>query len=358
MATVNAACSEIIDKVNTSGLDYSINLTPYSIHLSIRKKFSRISSTTLRSPSSTTSSKCINQSDLLRQELLNTINEYAKLFNFYTSEMEVSANLKLELLKETENKSKIEAELAVALEKLNLKEENRNATKQLKVENRKLQETCENKSLELKHLKMEIENLKKEKNSISVALKGSKQEVKEHAKAFAREKNLLETKICELNDFRTKKLNEEREEKSRKRKEVKKANRKQKVVESLENSIHDKVEQEADINEIKSDDEGDKVDDNSNKKAVPDENTKVEEVEVKQVEEATVDLAKNVKTKTDPNGNLDRKASTENIVDTEDVVVDENAEGFIGPKLPPRMTKEEIATFYEEMMAKFKLDDL
>ena len=64
MATVNAACSEIIDKVNTSGLDYSINLTPYSIHLSIRKKFSRISSTTLRSPSSTTSSKCINQSDL------------------------------------------------------------------------------------------------------------------------------------------------------------------------------------------------------------------------------------------------------------------------------------------------------
>ena len=42
---------------------------------------------------------------------------------------------------------------------------------------------------------------------------------------------------------------------------------------------------------------------------------------------------------------------------TEDVVVNEDAEGFIGPKLPPRMTKEEIAAFYNEIMAKFKLDD-
>ena len=86
----------------------------------------------------------------------------------------------------------------------------------------------------------------------------------------------------------------------------------------------------------------------------PDEYAKVEEVAEKKVKEATEDLAKSVKTETGPNGNLDRKASKD--VGTEDAVIDENAEGFIGPKLPPRMTKEEIAAFYEEMMAKFKLD--
>ena len=88
----------------------------------------------------------------------------------------------------------------------------------------------------------------------------------------------------------------------------------------------------------------------------PDEYAKVEEVAEKKVKEATEDLAKSVKTETDPNGNLDRKVFTD--VGTEDAVIDENAEGFIGPKFPPRMSKEEIAVFYEEMMAKFKLDGL
>ena len=58
----------------------------------------------------------------------------------------------------------------------------------------------------------------------------------------------------------------------------------------------------------------------------------------------------------DPNGNLVRKASTETIDGTEDAFVNENAEGF-GPKLPPRMTQDEIDAFFKEMMAKFKLDD-
>ena len=31
---------------------------------------------------------------------------------------------------------------------------------------------------------------------------------------------------------------------------------------------------------------------------------------------------------------------------------------FIGPKLPPRMTAEEIESFYKELLAKWKLGDL
>ena len=52
------------------------------------------------------------------------------------------------------------------------------------------------------------------------------------------------------------------------------------------------------------------------------------------------------------------EANVEEIhIEKEDVVVNEDAEGFIGPKSPPRMTKEEIAAFYNEIMAKFKIDD-
>ena len=65
-----------------------------------------------------------------------------------------------------------------------------------------------------------------------------------------------------------------------------------------------------------------------------------------------------VKTDEGVNENDDSKDSKETIVGTEDACVDENAEGFIGPKLPPRMTKEEIDAFYKELIAKFKLDEL
>ena len=44
---VNKACSDILDTVNRSKLDYKMNQTPYSLHFSIRKKFSKISTQTL-----------------------------------------------------------------------------------------------------------------------------------------------------------------------------------------------------------------------------------------------------------------------------------------------------------------------
>ena len=37
MAAVHKMCSEIIEKVELSGLDFNINQTPYSIHFSIRR---------------------------------------------------------------------------------------------------------------------------------------------------------------------------------------------------------------------------------------------------------------------------------------------------------------------------------
>ena len=54
--------------------------------------------------------------------------------------------------------------------------------------------------------------MKKDKNILSVALKGSKQENKELGKVFDKERSLLESKIVDLSAFKTKKLNEEKEE--------------------------------------------------------------------------------------------------------------------------------------------------
>ena len=103
MATVNQVCATILDNVINSGLDFSIQQTPYSIHFSLRKKYCKNSSnkTPLISPSHNTSLE-ETQVEKFRQELLHTRNEYVKLYNMYAEEHEARCRL------ETENKELIE----------------------------------------------------------------------------------------------------------------------------------------------------------------------------------------------------------------------------------------------------------
>ena len=88
MATVYQLCSEILDQVDNSNLDYKVNQTPYSLHISVRKKFTKLSrdvpSATNSCPPPTLKFHDVNES--LRTELLQTRNEYEKLFNFYILE--------------------------------------------------------------------------------------------------------------------------------------------------------------------------------------------------------------------------------------------------------------------------------
>ena len=48
-------------------------------------------------------------------------------------------------------------------------------------------------------------------------------------------------------------------------------------------------------------------------------------------------------------------ATTEKVCGEELGAINENDEGFIGPKLPRMMTQEEIDVFKEELLAKYKL---
>ena len=78
-----------------------------------------------------------------------------------------------------------------------------------------------------RHLKAEIDDTKKHKNALSVALKGSKQQFKEQQKAFTKEKEALEQKIGDLYNYKINKLSEEMDERARKKKEIKKAKQKE-----------------------------------------------------------------------------------------------------------------------------------
>jgi hypothetical protein len=127
---------------------------------------------------------------------------------------------------EQEARSKLDEEYKELIKKLATEEKSVENVKAIKIDNKSLKEKLENKSLELRHLKTELENVKKENNAHSVALKASKAEIKEQRKEFEKKNSELEKKVVELNDFRKLKLAEERELKIKNRKELKKTNKK------------------------------------------------------------------------------------------------------------------------------------
>ena len=172
MATINQICSAIIDVVNNSSLDFKMNQTPYSIHFSIRKKFSKNSNNSLVSSQGLSHHA---QEDVLQQDLLHARNEYVKLYNLYESEKE--------------SRSKLENDYVEALENIAAAEKNFDVNlKVLKKENRKLVEKVEIISTECKQLKGEIENVNKEKCALSVALKASKKIPRNNLKILKRNK--------------------------------------------------------------------------------------------------------------------------------------------------------------------------
>ena len=148
-------------------------------------------------------------------------NEYTKVFNFYQVEMTERMNLEDELKEKAADIAQLQADLKRLVEEKIVREEIAHQQNKFKVENKKLHENYENKCLEIKHLKNDFENIKKEKNELSVALKRSRQEHKEYIKAVTKDNELLQKKIVDLHEFKTKKVNDERNERIRKKKEFK-----------------------------------------------------------------------------------------------------------------------------------------
>ena len=150
-----------------------------------------------------------------------------QLYNLYAAEHEAKCKL------ERENKELIENHLNG--------EQSVENVKAIRTENKYLKEKLENRSLELKNLKTDLENVQKEKNVLSVALKASKAEIKEQRKGFEKKSSELEKKVVELNDFKKNKLAEERELKIKNRKEIKKVNHKLKKEKEKESSTEENL---------------------------------------------------------------------------------------------------------------------
>ena len=129
----------------------------------------------------------------------------------------------------------------------------------------------------------------------------------------------------ELVEFKTKKLTEEREEKIRHKKEIKKAKKK------LEKDTVTSDDKLADVSEENPGKVGETQEFVNNEKESPTDENDNHELE-------PVDVKKEV------------------IADEllrEPVVVNENDEGFIGPKLPRLMTRAECDALREELFSKY-----
>ena len=224
MASINSICEDIVKKVINSKLDYKLNQTPYSIHFSIRKKFSRNDHENYLQPSVKVLEEETKNGQLL-QEHLQLRNQFAQLYSSYQSELERNANFESEVHAAHESKD-------------TLKKDTDKEIKKLVQENKAILEKYENKCIEVKQLKSDVEELSKDKNSLSVALKSSRKEIKDQNKVFENKIELFEKKVFELNEFKVKKLAEDREEKLRQRKELKKLKKKNEKNEKLDVSDH------------------------------------------------------------------------------------------------------------------------
>ena len=329
MAVVTKLVSEIIETVNNSKLDYKMNQTPYSLHFSIRKKFTKNSIHSSENDDCTLkrNDEVLSQNNYLRQELLKTMSEYQKLFEFYQFEMDAKIRLESELSRACQN-----VENLVDIEK---------EANKLKTENTKLQINFENKCLELKQSKAEIGELKKDKNELSVALKGSKKEVKENLKSFEKKEDVLEKKIKDLIEYKNRKVVEERVEKLKKRKELKKANKKlnNDVTKTL-NEVEETSRTEINSNNtMEGDTETSEKDINSNSETVDEDKKYEKEPENVKME----DLGKD----------SESEKPEVKLACVGGEVLDENDKAFIGPRLPRRMTKEEIEEFRKELLGKY-----
>ena len=191
-----------------------MNQTPYSVYFSIRKKFVKGHVPKVAPAEPNTCEK-----ESLETNIFNIRHEYNKLYQASASEI---SRLNYELSK----KSEIE-ETSVELKETNGKLDLEN--KHLKNEISDIKEKYEKKCKEVKVIKDEINVVKQDKNSTSVALARCRKEQTETIKTHEKKLNSYENKLNELLEYRDKKLSEERDVKIKQRKELKRAKRQQSV---------------------------------------------------------------------------------------------------------------------------------
>ena len=193
-------------------------------------------------------------------------------------------------------------------------------------------------------MKANIEDLNKEKNSLNVALRSAKQDIKAQSKISEKKMSEYEKKIHDLNEFRIRKLNEERQEKMRKKKELKKEAKK---IRGNNNSTGngDLVLKGKDANE-----------NTLQKDSVVEENEKESPREIQSCslklhncdkippclpQQATLSASESIISDGVEKASEDRYMNVE---------LEEKEEGFIGPRVPRMLTDEEVKAIFDKLL--------
>lgn len=232
---IQRSCEFIINNVRMSGLNFSLQETPFSVYFTIRKSLSKVTKIPFHMDSRyqpVNPDTSAADLDTLRLKLQNSdevIDTLKKKYNDKVKEHEITCENLSNL--HTHNEYLHDHIDHIVTEKV----------KAINEEKRSLQIKHEQICSNFKALKIENSDLVKEVNQLKVALKSSAKEFKDDAHKNAKKVDALETKVKDLSEYKRAKAAEERELKVK----VKKVNKKLKDIKEKEAAF--KIEKSCDI---------------------------------------------------------------------------------------------------------------
>ena len=189
------AFNKILDGIQKSNLNYQIQVSPFSAFISLKKSLIKDGDGSLLLPPVQTA----DGADIVKlvTKIQHLENNLTVQKSDYNKAMDELADTREELRRLHLNRTEVTTSLEIE-------------NKTLKQETKALAKKVENKALEAKQLRGEIDVLSKDKTVIQVALKSARQDLKSQSKITEKKIMEYEKKIDDLNNYKIKKINEER----------------------------------------------------------------------------------------------------------------------------------------------------
>ena len=321
--------NNILYEIQRSNLNFQLQVSPFSAYISLKKSLVKDRCGSLLLPPLSSSNVNTDYAELIAR--INQL-ENDLLIQKNNHEDAVSqSNVANEKLEYCEAKSeKLEKEI-----------------KALKQDNKSLAAKLETKAFEVNQLKTKTDELNKEKNVLSIALKSAKHDLKVQNKASEEKFRTYEKKLNELNEFKAKKLQEERKERLQKKKERKKLAKQCSENNNNTNKDAFAVKEEDDHeNDIEKGNNADhsvedwKESTKENSVSLPVNKSQLSDAHPPTFVDQNPDVIS-------PNLELsDKKLKTE----PKEIELEEKEEGFIGPRLPRLMSDEEVKALLDRLL--------
>ena len=220
--TPSMICDQVLWLVKNSNLNFQLKETPYSLNLSIKKRFTTLwnqNSVSFQDFSTESNAPIFPQQDQTSQQFQQHQSSQVELQKHIES-------LKAELEEALTEKDETQKDM-IQLDKVH---------KKLQREHKEMQSKHEQLCFNFKKLKLENESSLQERNRLSVALEASKQANASKQQDVEKEINFYKAELKKLNEFKILKLEESRKVK----KKEKKLRQKEKKASSLKDDEPDR----------------------------------------------------------------------------------------------------------------------